>query len=183
MGRMSSTQYTIGRATGRCAATGQPLAPGEHFIATLCERDGEDALQRLDFGSEAWTRGERPRPPFRLLGFWRAAPHTGEAKPRPILDDDAMLELLAAMEPEPGAPADPRREAIRFVLALLLVRRRVLIPEPSAGHAAPAVMRLRPRGASGAATSMVEVRDPGLDEAAMAATIEQIESLAGTEGA
>jgi hypothetical protein len=176
MASLSSNSYTIGRSSGRCAASGVELKPGEAIVATLCERDGVEELLRLDFVADAWSAGARPQAPDRLVGFWRSTVHEPTVRHKPLMDDEAMLDLLSGME-----PGDERREALRFVLALMLVRRKVLLPE---GTGRGEVMRLRPRGVpAGSTAGIIEVRDPGLDEAAMTSALEQVQALAGAEGA
>jgi hypothetical protein len=177
---MSTTTYTIGRSTGQCAASGRVFEPGERYVATLCEREDageEGALARVDFSSSAWASGARPGAGYRLVGSWRAGYVPGESRRAPILDDEAMLDLLQTMEPGEG-----RRDTLRFVLALMLVRRRVLIPEPAAHGSA---MRLRVRGtggSSGGDAVVIEVQDPGLDEAAVGAAIEELQNLGAGDG-
>lgn len=181
MGRMSASTYTIGRSTGRCAATGRDFAPGERFVAALCERAGEEPLVRVDFALDAWSAGARPAPPLRMLGSWRTSLHhaSGPARSGPLLDDEGLLDLLRGMAGDDSAESDPRRAAIRFVLALMLVRRKLLIPEPGGHAAATLCLRVRGTAAEPGGAELIEVTDPGLDESAMTAAIEQIEALAG----
>ena len=67
MSRFGS-DYHVARPTGHCAATGQPLEPGSPCIATLCENDEDDSLQRKDYSLEAWEDGARPEG---LFSYWK----------------------------------------------------------------------------------------------------------------
>lgn len=99
--------------TGRCAATNRPFAPGEPVVSVLV-REGEGVVRR-DYASEAW-----PGPAEGSLGWWRreAGPDAGEKDTRPQID--RLLDLLDAWNEDP-AMADAR-----YVLAMLLLRRRAL---------------------------------------------------------
>jgi hypothetical protein len=172
MSRFSATSYAIGKPTRRCAATGRGLEVGERYVAALCEQDGQEHLQRVDFSAQAWDQGARPGEGLRVVGSWRAIVSEPGAARKPILDDEAMLDLLSQLE-----PGDPQRDAMRFVLALMLIRRKVLVQD---GLKAGAMM-LRPRGQerdpSGA--GLIEIHDPKLDETALLDTIARLEALAG----
>jgi hypothetical protein len=66
------TSFPISRPTGTCAATGHPIKVGDSYIAALVERQGSEALERVDYSLEAWVRGERPRAPLWLFASWKA---------------------------------------------------------------------------------------------------------------
>lgn len=121
--------YDLGRSAGACAASGAALRPGQPCVVALCEAsDGErpDAgtpfglfLKRLDYSVEAWDAGSRPE---RLLFYWRTSvPESGQER-RLLVDDETLLDLFLRLE----ADERPNRIAFRFVLGLLLVRRRLL---------------------------------------------------------
>src|SRR5688572_25517206 len=77
-------EYQISRATGRCAATDEPLAPGAICVATLCERTDDDGFDRKDFSLDAWESGARPQG---LFSYWKTVVPKPDAKPRLLLDD------------------------------------------------------------------------------------------------
>ena len=113
--------FDIGRFTGQCAATGEAIAGGSPFVASLAEalEDGRPTLRRIDWSVVAWDGGARPEG---LVCFWRGiAPNPGE-KRRILLDDHTLLEMVERLEGE----SDPRRIAYRWILALVLLRRKVL---------------------------------------------------------
>ncbi len=113
------TQYHVSRPTGRCAATGCALDPGSACIATLCERPDDEGFDRLDYSLEAWERGERPE---RLFSHWRTAvPEPGE-KRHALVDDDVLEDLFERLADDDR----PQRLAFRFVLGLVLLRKRRL---------------------------------------------------------
>jgi hypothetical protein len=112
------TDFTIGKCTRKCAVSGQPLAPGEHFYSVVV---GEgDAVVRKDISTAAWTG-----PPPQTVGWWRVKMPDAAAKklqPAPV---GVLLDTLSKLLEQPGD------DALAYMLALLLCRRRVLIDEES----------------------------------------------------
>ncbi len=114
------SHYHIGRPTGVCAATGDALAPGDAFIATLAERDEDDGFDRHDYALEAWENGARPE---RLFSYWRTVvPDPEDPKDDALIDDDVLIALFERLAEDER----PQRIAFRFVLALILMRKRLL---------------------------------------------------------
>lgn len=174
MAGIFSSSYPISRSTGRCAATGREFAPGEAMVATLVEAEGREELQRLDFAVSAWGEGARPGAGMRLFASWRATHHAGDTKKKLLLGDDELLDLFEQL----ASSDQPRQRAFRYVLALLLVRRRILIYEGQQ----PGVMRVREkRLAAETPAPIVDVVDPGLDDETTAAVIEQLGEVIGAE--
>ncbi|MBE2204688.1 MAG: hypothetical protein IAE94_10155 [Chthoniobacterales bacterium] len=105
-----------------CARTGVEFQPGEVFY-TLLIREG-DGFRREDLSEEAWaTRNENIQP----FSFWRSkyeppTPPRPEALPRD--DAESLLRRLVAEN-------DPAYANVRYILALMLERKRILRPEAS----------------------------------------------------
>lgn len=148
------------------------IKPGESFVATLVERPGEDDLVRLDYSAEAWQCGARPEPPAHVFGFWKASLTDGQSNVRQLLDDDELLDLFEQL----GESTDEKRVAFRFVLALVLIRKRLLVYEGGvpADTASGTSGVLRVRWRRDAAGEVFEVVDPGMDDAAVDAATDQI---------
>lgn len=116
-------EYQIQPNTRRCAVTGRELRPGDRYFTALLE-EGETFV-RQDFSAEAWQG-----PPQAAFSFWtgRVPSTTEPAKPR--FDDDLLeecfhrLENPAAPEGETPARSDASRINFRYVVALLLIRRK-----------------------------------------------------------
>lgn len=112
------TEYHVGRSTGRCALSHRVLEPGTACIAALCERNDE-GFERLDFAIEAWDAG--PRPP-RLFSFWKTVVPKSDTKPRLLLDDQVLLDLFERLAQDQR----PQRISFRFVLGLILMRKKAM---------------------------------------------------------
>lgn len=105
--------YEVQRCTRVCAATARQLQPGETFYSTLVV-EGADVVRR-DYAREAWQG-----PPEGILGWWKSQMPTPNSHRVHWAPNDVMLHLFDELEQKPDL-AD-----MRYVLALLLVRRRVL---------------------------------------------------------
>jgi len=106
-------EYEIRSCTRRCAATDRELAPGEAFYSVLVQQGAE--LVRKDYSEQGWQG-----PPEGAIGWWKSRmpdPRTGKPTWAP---NDVMLDLLEQLAEQ------PEKADMRFVLALLLVRRRVV---------------------------------------------------------
>lgn len=124
--KRSGPLYEIGRPVGECGATGREIAPGEVFVATLCESEEEredgtarSYFHRVDFSVNAWESGSRPE---RLVFYWRTAMPQPNEKRNPFVDDEILMNLFERLEGDD----DAQRLAYRFVLGLILMRKKQL---------------------------------------------------------
>ncbi len=110
--------YEIQRCTRHCATTGRELAPGEAFYSVL-RAEGADLL-RLDYGSDAWQG-----PPEDAIGWWKSQIPDRSTQRKHWAPNDVMLQFFDELAEQPD------KQDMRYVLALLLVRRRVMRLEES----------------------------------------------------
>lgn len=110
--------YSFSRCSRRCHVGARSLAPGEAFYSVVIA-EGEN-LSRVDIALENWSG-----PPAGAVGWWRAQmPPEGARKLRPA-PDSVLLETLSQLVERPDC------ESLSYLLALLLVRRRVLTEDES----------------------------------------------------
>lgn len=175
---IASHSYPLARSSGVCAASGAAFAPGEPIVAALVERPGSPHLERLDFSREAWARGARPPLPARLFASWKSSHLPPEPKKNSVLSDAELTDLFEELA-RAGDAVDSRRAGFRYLLAVLLVRRRVLRLEGQKG----ANLLVRPRQPAGASepAPLLEIPDPGLDESAVNEAIEQFGQIVSLE--
>ena len=105
--------YEIPRCTRHCSITGRELTPGEVYYSAVVA-DGAELVRR-DFCREAWKG-----PPEKVVGWWKSQIPGADAKRMHWAPNDVMLQLFEQLE------GQPEKLAMRYVLALLLVRRRVI---------------------------------------------------------
>ena len=114
--------WRIPRRTRVCARTGATLDASRPFYSALVEKSGpvraEDAFERLDFSPEAWPEADKTT----FLSFWRNKGREGESGRGAAIDYDRLLEFFDSLE----GSEEPGRRLFRYVLALILVRRRRL---------------------------------------------------------
>jgi len=108
-----------------CDATAKPFTEGETFYTALY-RDGEGFL-RKDLCEEAWSAlaadPEAPAP----FSSWRSKfEPPAPPPPEPLPRDDAEGMLRRLLESN-----DPAHTNTRYLLAVMLERKRVLRPQPS----------------------------------------------------
>ncbi|MFA9477177.1 hypothetical protein ACERK3_02600 [Phycisphaerales bacterium AB-hyl4] len=154
MSQFNATNYEVPRTSGVCALTGRNLEPGEPYYATLVEIDsnaaakpadesGESAtpdakskakadaksdaqslanalgMMRLDVSQEAWEQGSRPE---RMFSYWKSTVPQPNEKKKLFVDDAVLMNLFRRLEDA----REPQRQAFRYVLGLILMRKRLL---------------------------------------------------------
>ncbi|MEJ7595611.1 MAG: hypothetical protein WKF77_29225 [Planctomycetaceae bacterium] len=111
-------EFNIRPAAKCCAKTGQPFRPGDVCWSMLIEKDGQ--MVRQDFSSEAWAG-----PPPEAIGHWRSQIAPSIVTSRPRLDADSLFDYFLQLSDSPNIV----QQQYRYVLALLLLRKRRLLLE------------------------------------------------------
>jgi len=114
--------WEIRKRSDLCTATQRPFEEGEFFYTALYRE--ADGFRREDVSEEAWAaRGEEPRP----FSFWRSKfEMPPPPPPEPLAKQDAESILRRLVEEQ----AETTRN-VRYILALMLERKRILKPMPS----------------------------------------------------
>lgn len=113
-------QWDVEQAAGRCTVTGRRLEEGEEFYSALFE-DGEN-FRRCDYSLDSWNGP----PEGSYCHFKSRVPI--KQKPKKLLVDN---ELLVSFFLRLGDETELVRLQFRFVLALILMRKRLLRYEGS----------------------------------------------------
>lgn len=111
-------EFNIRPAAKCCAKTGQPFRPGDVCWSILIEQQG--VLVRQDFSNEAWEG-----PPPEAIGHWRCQIPESTETNRPKLDADSLFDYFLQLSDSPNIV----QQQYRYVLALLLLRKRRLVLE------------------------------------------------------
>ena len=153
-------EWEIDKPLGHCHGSGKKIECGEEYFGALVETD--EGLQRRDFCADYWQK-EKPE----VFCYWKTKlPHPGQKKHR-FVDDDMLIAFFDRLEGE----AEQEKVNFRFVLALILMRKRRLKYDSSEIQGEKEVWRLRIAGDK----QTVEVVNPHIDE-------EQIEQLSSQIG-
>jgi hypothetical protein len=143
-------RYDVARPLGVCSVTQAPIEPGRKFIAAL--RETPKGLERLDIGLDAWAGFDRRG----ILAFWQTVMPEPQARKKLFVDDQVLCDLLERL----GGATEPLKVNFRFVLALILMRKRLLVHEASRLEAGQEVWSVRFRGKD----EPLDLVNPRLDE-------------------
>ncbi len=108
-------QWEVESATGRCVTTGRLFAEGDEFYAVLFE-SGE-TFARRDYSPQAW---EGP-PDGAFCHFKSRVPIKKKSK-KLLVNNEVIVGFFERL----AAETEPVRIQFRFVLALILMRKRLL---------------------------------------------------------
>jgi len=113
--------FDITRCSRKCSVTGREIQPGEDVHSVLI-RDGSEIIRR-DYCTEAWEG-----PPENCVGWWTThipqPPSTGQKMAPP----EVLVQLFDQLNQSGEKPE------LCFILALLLIRRKLLKEEPQASE-------------------------------------------------
>ena len=102
----------IPKPTRICSASGKELSPGDVFFSLLIEE--ESGIKRFDFSTEHWRE-----PSSEFLGWWKTkVPDANDKKVR-LAPNEILLNLFEKLA------LQPENADMRYVLTLLLIRRRL----------------------------------------------------------
>lgn len=110
--------FEVKKFTRLCARTERELKPGEVFYSYLT-REGGDTL-RKDVAAEQWKG-----PPEECMAWWKSAVPDPKSKKVHWAPHDVMLHYFAETEGKED------QLDVRYILALLMIRRRILRVEAS----------------------------------------------------
>jgi hypothetical protein len=152
--------WEINKPLGLCSGSGRKIESGEEYYGALVE--AEQGLLRRDFSAEFWER-EKPQ----AYCFWKTKLAPPNEKKELFISDDMLMAFFERLANE----AEPEKVSFRFVLALVLMRKRRLKYDSTKMDGAREVWRLKMAGDK----NLVEVVNPHLNEG----QIEQLTSQIG----
>jgi hypothetical protein len=115
---MTMMDFQIKRTSRRCRVSGRELLPGEDYVSELVSNPSDPGgdFERHDYSMDEWKG-----PCAGSIGWWRCripVMNTGKVYWAPVdVHREYFSHLLAA---------EPRNDAKAFVMAMLMVRRRML---------------------------------------------------------
>jgi hypothetical protein len=214
----TSSSWNVGRVTGQCHACNVELPPNTECWAALCDRPLEQLSPaeksaerekgeakskkpeekgevspfiRIDFCEKCWGEGKRPEDggaPLTMFSFWKTMVPVPEQKKKLLVDDSVLMDVFTRMEEK----TEPQEIRFRFVLALILMRKRLLryeaseplqVAQGAEGRASETagpqseVWRMTPRGADKA----VQVINPHLTAEQITEVSQQLSAILAEE--
>jgi hypothetical protein len=158
--------YQIQNSSRRCAISGRELQPGERYYSVLLDEGG--TFTRKDFSMESWQG-----PPAGAFSFWQGRLPTGQAPRKPPIDDELLVECFNRLEGE----AEQNKLSFRFVLGLLLMRRRRFKLEETRQDGGQEVLMLRCLRTG----ERIEVLDPKMSDEDLESVQEDVFRAIGWE--
>ena len=162
--------FKIAKPVMSCAACQKDISEGEDIVAIV--RIADDELIREDLHPACWAepldgKGSQDR---EILGVWRTTLPVTEQKKKKLLVDDALLinffERLEGHE-------DTLKSSFRFVLALILMRKKLLTYEGLEKTDGRDYWKIKLKGQE----EISLVIDPGMDEDKIASVSESLNQI------
>jgi hypothetical protein len=160
------TDYQIQPNTRHCATTGRELLPGEKFYSVLLQEGGK--LLRRDYAAEAWQG-----PPEGTFSFWCGHVPAAEQGRKLRIDDDLLADCFQRLEGQ----AEPAQVNFRYVVALLLMRRKRFKFEEARVEDGHEILRMRCTRTG----AQYDVVNPRLAEEEMIAVQDEVFKVLGWE--
>ncbi len=98
-----------------CAECGREFADREEYYSALYSHD--EGFERKDCCISCWGQGQRD-----AFSFWRARTKKAPEPPRRFVNDDVLIEFFDRL----AGATDARRQRLAFIMAVLLLRKRLL---------------------------------------------------------
>ncbi len=155
-------EYNIQKTSGVCCTCEAQLEPGTEFIAAIRETD--EGFERLDHCTECWKKSQGGSNGYAAV--WQSRVPLPREKKKLLVDDEVLITFFRRLE----EAEQESKIAFRFVLALVLMRKKILSYEGSAERDGCDAWRMRFRGSD----ETCEVIDPHMDEERIAEVTAQI---------
>jgi len=107
--------WEIKKTIGQCSGTGQEFAVDEEYFAALVETPA--GFERRDFSADYWNESHPA-----VFCFWKTRMPNPELKKKVFIDDGMLMAFFDRLADE----TDPEKINFRFVLTLVLMRKRRL---------------------------------------------------------
>ncbi|MCH8966421.1 MAG: hypothetical protein IID43_01965 [Planctomycetes bacterium] len=128
-------QWDVERAVGACASTGRTIHEGEEFYTVLFEEG--DSFRRADYTLDAWDG-----PPEGAFCHYKTRLAAKEKRKKLFVDNEMLKSFFRRLANE----TEPTRLQFRFVLALILMRKRLIRYEGSATRDGVEIWEMRLTG-------------------------------------
>jgi hypothetical protein len=162
------TEWKIAKPNLTCVLCGAKFEAGQEYVSALFEQG--QSFERRDYCPTCFKEHR----PGDVYSFWRTAVAVADedAPRRPVVDAESVLEFFRRL----GTDPDPQRASFRFVLALMLARKKTLKLDGTARAADGSEMLVFVEKRSG---ERHEVPALQMDDQALATASEELGRLLG----
>jgi hypothetical protein len=109
-------EYEIARPSFRCCTCARELSAGEEFMARLLDFGSE--FRREDLCLSCWRGGQEG-----AFSVWRSKVPAAQEVKKTFVDDAVLVDFFLKLSDQ----QEPAKVNFRFVLALMLMRKKLLI--------------------------------------------------------
>lgn len=160
--------YDVSRPLGKCHVSGVPIEPGSKFMAAL--RETPVGFERVDVALDAWPTFDQKD----VLAFWQTImPNPAAVKKKLFVDDQVLCELFERL----SSATEPAKLNFRFVLGLILMRKRMIQYEATRMEEGNEIWQVRFRGKE----AMLDLLNPRLNEQQVAEVSQQLGEILNEE--
>ena len=159
--------YDVARPLGKCHVTGETIPAGDKFMAAL--RETPTGFERVDVSMPAWPTFERTD----VVAFWQATMPAQEQKKKLFVDDEVLCDLFERLKDT----TEPPKLNFRFVLGLILMRKKMLIYDTSRTEDGRDIWEMHFKGRE----DKLDLLDPQLDESQMQEVSQQLGQILNEE--
>jgi hypothetical protein len=159
--------YDVARPIGKCAVTGEPIVAGDKFMAAL--RETPQGFERVDVSMNAWPTFDHGG----VVAFWQATMPAHEQKKKLFVDDEVLCDLFERLKDT----TEPPKLNFRFVLGLILMRKKMLIYDTSRSEDGKDIWEMHFKGRE----EKFDLLNPKLDESQMAEVSQQLGQILNEE--
>jgi hypothetical protein len=159
-------EFNIARSSGCCLLCDKELQPGENYTATL--READEDFFREDFCLNCW-QGQKDQVGSDVFGIWLSEVPQPRQKKKLLVDNEVLLNFFRRLEDT----QDPQRIRFRYVLTLILMRKKILSYEGCKTSEGVETWQMRHRGTS----DTYQVIDPKLTEDEISSLSEQLNDI------
>jgi hypothetical protein len=157
----------VPRSGGKCAISGRAIAPGEKYFAAI--RETAEGIERLDIAAECWKDFDKTG----LLADWQTIQTKADEKKKIFVDDEVLCSLFERL----SDATEPAKISFRFVLGLILMRKRLVLYDGTRHDEGRDVWIVRLKGK----TEQMDLVDPKLDEQQMTEVSRQLGQILNEE--
>lgn len=155
-------QWEVEATGGHCVVTGRRLEEGEVFYSALFE-EGE-GFRRCDYSLDSWNG-----PPDGSYCHFKSRVPIKQKRKKLLVDNEILVSFFLRL----GDEIEPARLQFRFVLALILMRKRLLRYEGSTVEGGREVWRM----VLATAHTEHQVTNPHLTDEQIAGVSSQLSSI------
>ena len=163
----SGTGYEVARPRGQCAVCQSTIEAQQPLMAAL--RETPTGFERLDVCLNCWANFERGD----LVGFWRTTMPLAEQKKKLFVDDEVLCQLFERL----SDTTEPAKLSFRFVLGLILMRKRLIVYEGSRNDDSSEIWSVRFKGKE----QQMDLLNPRLDESQIQEVSTQLAQILNEE--